>query len=445
MVNSVGVTIGIRREDKNKWERRVPLVPSDVADLRHRHALTFLVQPSPLRVFADDEYAAAGAVVSEELAPAGVVVAVKEIPLELLRERTVYLFFSHTVKGQKYNMPLLQRILDLGATLIDYERIVNEQNRRLIFFSLHAGYAGVIEALGALGRRFASQGRLSPLADLRPAHEFPDLAAIKEHLSEIGGRLAAAAARGEGPPVIVGIAGYGNVSTGCREMLDCLGAREVAVEDLPAAAAADVATLGPLAVVTFREEHMVEPRSSEAQFVLQDYYQRPENYRGVFEKHLGHLDVLMNTIYWDTQYPRLVTRKWARANYGPERQPRLQVIGDISCDLEGGIELTARMTTPDAPCYVVVPDSGELLAGVEGPGPVIMAVDNLPCEVPRESSQYFSRVLSEMIPALARADFTVGFESLLLPPHLKKAVIAHRGSLAPDYRYLQEPLDRSRR
>lgn len=444
-MNLVGVTIGIRREDKNKWERRVPLVPADVAELRRQHALTFLVQPSPLRVFGDADYAAAGAVVSENIDPAGIVVAVKEIPVELLRERTVYLFFSHTVKGQKYNMPLLQRILDLGATLIDYERIVNEQNRRLIFFSLHAGYAGMIEALGALGRRYAAQGQETPLADLRPAHEFPDLAAIKVHLRGIGARLAAAAASGAGAPVIVGIAGYGNVATGCREILDCLPVREIAVEDLPAAAAAGVDTLGPLAVVTFREEHMVEPRSSEAQFVLQDYYQRPENYRGVFERHLPHLDVLMNTIYWDTPYPRLVTRKWARANYGPDRQPRLKVIGDISCDLDGGIELTAKMTTPDAPCYVVVPDGGELLEGVEGPGPVIMAVDNLPCEVPRESSQYFSKVFSEMIPALARADFAVGFESLLLPPHLKKAVIAHRGALAPDYRYLQEYLDRSRR
>ena len=441
----VGVTIGIRREDKNKWERRVPLTPGDVAELRHRHDLTFLVQPSPIRVFADDEYVMAGAEVGEDLARAGIVVAVKEIPLDLLRERTAYLFFSHTVKGQKYNMPLLQRILDLNATLIDYERIVNEQNRRLIFFSLHAGCAGMTETLTALGRRLAAQGRATPMADIRPAHTFPDLDALKAHLRLVGTRLSAAAAAGEGVPIIIGIAGYGNVAAGCREILDCLPVREITVDELPAAAAAGVAELGPLALVTFREEHMVEPRSSEAQFVLQDYYQRPENYRGVFERHLPHLDALVNSIYWDVQYPRLVTRKWARAAYGSGKQPRLQVIGDISCDIDGAIELTACATMPDAPCYVAVPDSGELLPGIDGPGPVIMAVDNLPCEVPRESSQYFSRVLSDMMPALARADFSVGFESLLLPPHLKKAVIAHRGSLAPDYRYLQEYLDRSRR
>jgi alanine dehydrogenase len=438
----VGVTIGIRREDKNKWERRVPLIPGDIETLRARHDLAFVVQPSPIRVYGDEEYVAAGAEVGEDLTRAGIVVAVKEVPLDLLQARTAYLFFSHTVKGQRYNMPLLQRILDVGATLIDYERIVNEQNRRLIFFSLHAGYAGMVETLAALGRRLAAQGRPTPLQEIRPAHSYENLDSMKAHLGAIGARLAA---EDDGAPIIIGMAGYGNVAAGCREMLACLPIREIRVEELPAAAAAARATMGPLVLVTFREEHMVEPRSTEAHFVLQDYYQRPENYRGVFERHLPHLDVLVNSIYWDTPYPRLLTRKWARANWGSGKQPRLQVVGDISCDLEGAIELTTRPTLPDEPCYVAVPDSGELLPGVEGPGPAIMAVDNLPCEVPRESSEYFSRVLSEMIPALARADFRVGFESLLLPPHLKKAVIAHRGALAPDYRYLQEYLDRSRR
>ncbi|MBK6734807.1 MAG: hypothetical protein IPG61_12135 [bacterium] len=436
------MTIGIRREDKNKWERRVPLIPGDIETLRARHDLAFVVQPSPIRVYGDEEYVAAGAEVGEDLTRAGIVVAVKEVPLDLLQARTAYLFFSHTVKGQRYNMPLLQRILDVGATLIDYERIVNEQNRRLIFFSLHAGYAGMVETLAALGRRLAAQGRPTPLQEIRPAHSYENLDSTKAHLGAIGARLAA---EDDGAPIIIGMAGYGNVAAGCREMLACLPIREIRVEELPAAAAADRATMGPLVLVTFREEHMVEPRSAEAHFVLQDYYQRPENYRGVFERHLPHLDVLVNSIYWDTPYPRLLTRKWARANWGPGKQPRLQVVGDISCDLEGAIELTTRPTMPDEPCYVAVPDSGEILPGVEGPGPAIMAVDNLPCEVPRESSEYFSRVLSEMIPALARADFRVGFESLLLPPHLKKAVIAHRGALAPDYRYLQEYLDRSRR
>ena len=434
----MSVTVGIRREDKNEWERRVPLVPADVAALAADHDLDFLVQPSPLRVFADDEYATAGANVTEDLSPAQVVLAVKEIPIAELRPDRTYLYFSHVVKGQPYNMPMLQHLLDTGATLIDYEKIADEQNRRLIFFSIHAGYAGMIESLVCLGQRLEYLGEKTPLLDVRHAYQYASLDEAKEHLRGIGVRIAADGLGEYTAPVIIGVAGYGNVARGCQEILDCLPVREITVADLPATADRSLDEVGPLVKVTFREEDMVEPRSSEAQFVLQDYYQRPENYRGVFQRHLPHLDVLMNTIYWEDRYPRLVTRKWAKANYGAGRRPRLQVIGDISCDIEGSVELTVKAPQPDAPCYVVDPASGEVVDGVAGAGPVIMAVDNLPCELPRESSEHFSRVLRDMVPALAQADFGASFGSLHLPSHLKKAIITHRGKLTPNYRYLAE-------
>jgi alpha-aminoadipic semialdehyde synthase len=182
---------------------------------------------------------------------------------------------------------------------------------------------------------------------------------------------------------------------------------------------------------------MVEPRSGDAQFVLQDYYQRPKNYRGVFERHLPFLDCLVNTIYWEEKYPRLVTKKWAAAQDG---ETRLKVIGDISCDIDGSIEMTAKATMPDEPCFTWNPANNEISDGVTGPGIVIMAVDNLPCELPRESSEHFSSVLRDLIPALAQADFREGFEGLHLPPPLKKAIITHKGALAPDYRYLEDSL-----
>jgi alpha-aminoadipic semialdehyde synthase len=147
--------------------------------------------------------------------------------------------------------------------------------------------------------------------------------------------------------------------------------------------------------------------------------------------------VLLNTIYWEPRYPRLVTRAWIAAN----RDPKLQVIGDISCDYEGGVELTLEPTYPDAPCYVYDPARDAVQPGVSGPGLVIMAVDNLPCELPRESSDHFSRLLREMVPALAAADWSAAFAELDLPPHLKKAVIVHRGELTPAYRHLRQHLD----
>jgi alpha-aminoadipic semialdehyde synthase len=441
----MGVTIGIRREDKNEWERRVPLVPSDLATLQRDHDLDFVVQPSPIRVFGDTDYSAAGITVAEDLNPAAIVVAVKEVPADLLRDRTVYLCFSHTIKGQDHNMPLLQRFLDVGATLIDYELISDERNRRLIYFSLHAGYAGAIETLVALGQRLEYQGLTTPLLEIKHAYEYESLVAAQEHLRQIGTRIAES---GLGPlkePLIIGVAGYGNVAKGCAAILSCLPFREISVADLPAAGAGHTDDFGPLVKVVFKEEDMVEPRSSDAQFVLQDYYQRPRNYRGIFARYLPHLDALLNTIYWTPDYPRLVTRKWVKAHYGSQKSPRLKVIGDISCDIEGSIEVTLKAPMPGAPCYVVDPETGVTTDGVAGVGPVVMSVDNLPCELPRESSEHFSAVLREMIPELARADFESDFGGLHLPPHLKKAVIAHRGELAPTFRYLQEYLDKANR
>jgi len=153
----------------------------------------------------------------------------------------------------------------------------------------------------------------------------------------------------------------------------------------------------------------------------------------------------MNTIYWEERYPRLVTRKWVKHAWHGDTAPRLQVIGDISCDIDGSIEVTGKATTPDNPCYVHDAATGELHDGVEGHGPVVMSVDNLPCELPRESSEHFSAVLRDMVPALAAADFRRDLAMLDLPPHLKKAVIAHRGELAPAYAYLKEVLDRGGR
>jgi alpha-aminoadipic semialdehyde synthase len=186
---------------------------------------------------------------------------------------------------------------------------------------------------------------------------------------------------------------------------------------------------------------MVEPAAPDRGFALQDYYDHPERYRGTFARHLPSLDVLVNTIYWDERYPRLVTKDWTRDHYGAGKSARLQVIGDISCDIEGSIELTVETTYPDAPGFVYDPVADAALPGVEGIGPVVMAVDNLPCELPREASDHFSDVLRGMVPDLARADWSAEFENLALPPSLKAAVIVHRGRLTPPFAYLEQHLE----
>ena len=434
--------VGIRREDKSIWERRVPLTPNDARRLWESEGVLVRVQPSPTRVITADEFREVGVEVDEDLSACPVILGVKEIPKELLEPGKTYLFFSHTAKAQPYNMAMLGTLMDLGCTLIDYERVVDDAGRRLIFFGRHAGLAGMVETLWALGRRLAWEGIATPFTDLLHTYEYPDLAAAKAAMGRIGERI-----RQEGlpetlTPLVVGVAGYGNVAKGAFEIL----------EQLPQARGRARGAGGPRS--TAQRHH---PSSSTRwcsrsgtrwsrsipshPFELQEFYRHPERYRGVFERYVPYLTVLVNCVYWETKYPRLVTNEFLRRHYA-EGAPRLRVIGDISADIEGAVECDRRTTEADNPVYVYDPATGATVDGVAGVGPVVMAVDILPTELPRDASVDFSHVLAAFVPAIARADYAVPFEQLALPPELKRAVIVHRGELAPAYRYLEESVQR---
>ena len=429
------LTLGIRREDKNRWERRVPLTPEIVRDLVGRgHEV--LVQPAPLRVYPDEQWSAVGARLAEDLAPAGVVLGVKEMPAELFRAGTTYVFFAHVVKGQKYNMPMLKTLLAQGASLVDYEKIVDDQGRRLVFFGRHAGLAGAIDSLWALGRRLESEQISTPFSSLEPAHRYPDLAAAKRALGGVAEQIRFQGLPPALVPFVVGVSGYGHVAGGAVEILDALGAQEVAVDELPGLLRPGAADPRVIHRVTFKEQHTVEPTAPGGTFELQEYYDHPERYRGTFERHVPALTVLVNCIYWEAKYPRLVTKAFLRELYGQPATPRLRVIGDVTCDVLGSIECNVKVTTPDAPVYVWDPDADRACEGWVGRGPVVLAVDNLPCELPAESSESFAAALGPFVPALLEADWSRPFETLELPRELKDAVIAHRGELTPRYAYI---------
>ena len=428
-------TVGIRRETKSTWERRTPVTP-DLARHLVQKGIEVMVQPSARRVFRDKEYVRAGATMSESLADAPVILGVKEIPPELFEPSTAYVFFSHVIKGQSYNMPMLAKMLELGCTLIDYEKICDESGRRLIFFGRFAGLAGMIDSLWALGQRLRREGHPTPLAAIEPSHAYQSLDDAKIAIREAGEQIASMGLPEELLPLTIGIAGYGNVASGVREILAELPTREVTPDNLPSV----IEDPSPHCFyqTTFREEDLVEPKDSAGAFELQDYYDHPEKYRSVFSRHLPHLTVLMNCNYWDERYPRLVTKKQLRDMWSDEAKPRLRVIGDLGCDVEGAVECTLKCTEPADPVYVFDPKKNTISSGVDGNGPVVLAVDILPAELPREASEEFSSGLAHFIPALARADYSVPFTDLALPPELKGAVIAHGGQLTPDYAYIAE-------
>jgi len=421
-----------------RWERRTPLIPAHVKELAQGTGLQFIIQSSDMRAYSDDEYRKAGLLVAADLRECPVIIALKEILVDVLEKDKVYVFFTHVIKGQPANMPMLQQALDLGCTIIDYERIADDSHRRLIAFGSYAGLAGMIDTLWALGDRLAWEGIANPFEPLTEASEYSDLAAAKVSIRAIGETIRTEGLPKSIAPLTIGIAGYGNVSKGAQEILDLLPITDIEPADLLAGKLP--ANVGnTILKVVFHEEDTVLPLVKDKAFELQEFYDHPERYRAAFERYLPLLTALVNCIYWESKYPRLVTIESARKLYA-DGQPKLRVIGDISCDVAGGVEITVKATEPDNPIYVYDPETGSIRSGVEGNGPVMMAIDILPSELPRESSAYFSDILKRFVPHIATADYSVDSETLDLPAPLKRAVICHRGDLTPDYQYIEKYL-----
>ncbi len=431
--------LGIRAETKNRWERRAPLAPGHVAQLIREHGVEVLVERSPLRVFPEEEYAAAGARLVEDLSPCRVILGVKEIPPGLLLPARTYLYFAHVIKGQPENMPALRRHMDLGCTLLDYERVTDRQGRRLIFFSRHAGYAGAIDGLWALGRRLMSEGVRTPLAEVRRALAYSNLDEALRHLTEIGDRIRRIGLPPGLAPLVLGVTGSGSVARGVWEVISRLPLERVEPEELPALAGEMDRPPNLIYGVTFRRIHRLARR--DGGFDAGELAAHPERYRSIMDRWLPHLTVLFNAVYWEPGQPRLVTRPQLAALLEDGR-PRLRVLADITCDIDGSIEATVRATDPGEPVYVYDPFTGGTVTGVDGRGVVVLAVDNLPCELPAEATRHFGDQLLRFLPAVARCEWERPLKALELPDELRRAVIVHRGELTPDYRYLRDPLAR---
>jgi saccharopine dehydrogenase (NAD+, L-lysine-forming) len=428
--------IGIRREDKNEWERRAPLVPDDVNWLKQTHGIRTIIQPSAIRTFGDDEYRRAGAEVSEDLSQANAVLAVKEIPAALFQEGKTYVFFSHTIKGQAYNMPMLKTMMERRCNLIDYERVFDDKNQRLIFFGRYAGLAGMLDTLNAFGVKWQARGVPNPFARIRQAYQYASLDEAKAAVEAVGSEIDERGFPPELCPLVVGFAGYGNVSRGAQEIFDLLPHKVLSAAALVEMIENFSSDNLNLVKVVFSEDDMVRPLRGA--FELQDYYAHPEKYAGKFDHYLPLLSILVNCIYWTEKYPRLVTKEYLRNRSVLESNPRPQLIGDISCDIDGSIEITHKASKPDAACYTYFAEDDRYEDGVQALGVTVMAVDNLPCEFPRESSEEFSRVLRDFVPAIAATDFGRPTESLELPSPIQKALILHRGAFAPEYGYMKE-------
>lgn len=420
--------IGILRETKNRWERRVPLVPAEVKGLI-AGGIAVRVERSPTRAIADAEFEAAGATLVDDATDCRFIVGVKEVKASQVKPAQAVMCFSHTIKGQAHNMPLLAHFVAQGATLIDYEVIVDDAGVRQVAFGRYAGLAGAHETLWTLAHRLAALGHPSPLAGIRHAVEYVDLAEMTAHTRGLLTEL-----RKEGPaaltPFVVAVTGEGRVSCGALEYLELVGAIPCTVSEA-IALPTDSPDDRTLRVLHLKDAELFVTAGTR-RFDFARYLAHPERYLNVGAMFLPYCAAVVNGLYWDARFPRLLDDSTLRRMHENGTLPT--ALGDVACDIDGGIEWSVMATQNDQPAFVYDPATRQATVGVEGPGAAIMAVDNLPCALPRDASLDFSRALAPFIRAffLARYEGGVG----ALPPALQNAVVVAAGKLTPRHQGL---------
>ena len=430
--------IGIRREDINKWERRAPLIPSHVRELVRDHGLEVYIQPSNIRVFPDADYALEGARVQEDICPSRTVFAIKEIPIESLAKDKVYVFFSHTAKGQPHNMPMLKRMMELGCSIIDYEKIVNEKGQRILFFGSYAGQAGMIDSLWALGRRLKLEGIETPFLRLEQTVRYKSLVEAKEEVAEVGRLIHKKGLPSRSGPVRLRIPGLRPRLPGRPGDLRPHPQRHgLRPRTLPGLFRKSGPPARGLYKVVFKEEDMVRPAAPGGVFDLQDYYREPGKYVPVVESYLPYLNLIINGIYWTPKFPKYITKTVLARLYGGGIPPRLKVIGDITCDIDGSVECTVQATDSEEPVYVYDPGEGCRPDGHRGQRPGRHGGLQPARRAAARVLGLLQRRPQEVRPGHRRGGFPGARSSECeLPPEVRKAVILYRGELTPDYRYL---------
>ena len=434
--------IGIRREDKNVWERRVPLVPKHVETLLKNGVVKkVIVQPSAIRAFDNRAYQEAGAEINEDLTEASTICAVKEVPAQLLIPERTYLFFSHTIKAQAYNMPLLDTILQKKIRLIDYERIVNEDGR-MVKFGPHAGLAGTIDTLHALGIALLTRGFATPFLHLSMSKEYSSLEVALTDLREVGDQIRKRGLPREVCPLTIAITGAGSVSSAAQQILHHLPCKYVEVDDLPKLWKQSHKDIYNIHVVVVRAKDMVMPKDPLKRFSSKEYYTNPQDFVPTFhEKVAPYLKVLINGMYWEPRFPRLLTIPQAFELNQQGRLPLL-CLGDITCDVGGSVEFFVKATTIQNPFYVynVAKDLVHEMHQFDGDGVIILGVDHIPAEFPKEASTDFGNGLAPLIERVSVSDGTasLGQQREQLGPELFNAIITHQCELTPNFKYIAD-------
>ncbi len=392
---------GIIRERKNPPDRRVVLSPEACQKvLANQPKAEIIVEPSPIRVFSDAEYEAKGITVASKMEECDVLLGVKEVPIKNLVPNKKYFFFSHTIKEQPYNKKLLRAVLEKNIELYDHEVITNQKEQRLVAFGRYAGIVGAYNGLRTYGLKYN-------LYQLPKAEMLANQQELIAELNKINL-----------PNIKIILTGRGRVGNGAREMLDAMNIRKVNVTE-------------------YLEETFDEPvycqidasdynkRKDGVRGNKADFFANPEEYKSNFFRFTQVSDFFIAGHFYGQGAPYLFTREDAKQD-----DFRIKVVADVSCDIDGPVATTIRPSTIAAPIYGYDPQTETEIDFKDKSAIAVMAVDNLPCEIPQDASEGFGQAfVKNVIPAFFNGD---------KDGVLERARMTKGGRLTPRYQYLSD-------
>lgn len=394
------IKLGLIREGKNPPDKRVPFTPQQAEEIEQRFPhVKVCCQHSDVRCFKDSEYEAVGIEVTEDMQHCDILMGIKEVPVSQLIAGKMYLFFSHTIKKQPYNRNLLQEVLRKKIRLIDYEALKDKQGNRLVAFGRYAGIVGAYNGLWTYGKRYGGY-------TLRRAYECFDVNDLKLELRKV--KL---------PPVKIVLTGAGRVGRGAMESLDTAGIRKVNPAEFLSRQFD-----GPVYVQLSSADY--HTRKEGGHFNREEFHQYPQRYRSHFTDFTKVTDILLAGAFWNPDAPVLFTREdMLAADF------RIKIIADITCDIGGSIPSTKRASTIPDPLYDYDAASDSVHPPLTSEKFVtVMAVDNLPCELPRSASEEFGR---DLIDRILKPVLTQDAEGII-----ERATIARDGLLTEGFEYL---------
>jgi len=395
------IQIGLLREEKVPKDVRVALTSEQCVEIQNTYNVKIVVETSPDRCYGDEDYKNAGLEMVTDLSACDIILGIKEVPVDKLIEGKTYLFFSHTKKKQPYNQKLMHALIKKHVRMIDYECLTHADGQRILGFGFFAGVVGAHNGLLTYGEKY-------DVYSLKPAHECKDMEEMSLQYQHL-----------HFPNFKIAVTGSGKVASGVVDVMARTDIEFVEPEDFRK-------NDYQYPVYTHLKGNSLYARKDDNTYHRDDFHAHPEAYKCLFRNYLSCTDILMNGIYWDEHIERLFEKKDIQSGTF-----KVNVIADITCDMEGSVPINGGASTIDNPVYGIDKKTFNKTQPFQNSDEVIdvMAVDNLPNELPRDASFHFGQHLIKfIIPELLKAESDI----------IERATICKAGKLTPLFEYLAD-------